>query len=426
MEPPPTCDEPLATDSQPQPLRWTSQPGRWVPRPRPERVHEGEILITHPDSWFFLRALYPEPFRRMALSVEAIYRGPPRHGPRTWLRDPQGQGFSLGPWGGPLPKEATAWVRQAQAERIAPPFSPGLLVLSRLERTPSFHFWAWLDEAALARLERIGGAAFPVRDPWNRLLALREHIWGAKWREVLRRRSSETLPPSLGTVLGWLAYPDRVLLVRRLLGLLGGPGLRALVYERSRQAPHSLEPDPAVSFPLLLDSLPRQERLGWRYWRVFPEQFPGNRSERLLEVWETFLTRPALREGLSEAGRAILQGLVLEPLREHYRRQTLALKTTEELARDINRVFGLSSSHSVFQGYTFTQVAQILWKSPGAWRLLRHHVSRRAVHLIEEEMAYFDCLERRGELPWPQFARQRATWMQHLGSLNIVKPPETP
>lgn len=420
------CDEPTATvcavglEGE---LR--SQPGRWTPRPPLADRRPTEFLITHPASWFFLRLLLPASLRAHPVRPELFHLPPYAAAvPAKWLQTREGLVFSLSPAGSRLPNELMSLGERDGWRPVGFQPSEEVLVVSLVAFPMPFRVWTVVSERSLARLTAApkdghhGTAPLLVR-----LLDLRERVWAERFDQILGVQQKRL--PTPGELLGWLDFRDRSLLVRKLLARLGWRRFRALFYEFRPDLRPPVAPDPSTSLPLLWDACPPLVREGWRYWRLFPADYPGTLADRHRDLWMDLDESPDWWDGFGENGVRMLQALVRQPLRRWYAAQAQALAPDEESLRRAALALGANEHFFLLRWFSYREAAAIFWGQRG-WRHFRASVSARAERILRAEWEALDRALAQGRLDWRDVWRARLKWRRFLEGLAIADSRKKP
>jgi len=403
------CDEP---SFQPSPLlipiTLKSQPGRWVARQRPLAAPAGHFLVTHPDSWLFLRELFPSPFRRLPLYPELFYHQPFLQTlPSKWLVAPNGLTFSISSYGAKLDPQVLEFIHESGARALPQPPAGGLLLQCRLAELKSFRFWCLLTHDHVAQIASFLGLPLDTAISINekeknkelsllaQLLYLRELYWQLHADDFLA--ATRVNLPTLGGLLGWLNFNDRQFLVQWLYSRMGAQAFRALFYEKILgKHPLTILPDPHTSFPLVLDSLPRLFRESWRSLRLIPAHFEQALEARLEELWTSLCYVPNLIQDFSAELYQVLHTHVFAFLIERHqqRHQRLGAKLVEWVSPQ------RSSFYKLFKRLNINTLARAFFDLPQSWRQCRTVFTVRIKKRIEEEMAYYQRLQSTNCLNW--------------------------
>lgn len=383
-------------------------------------------MITHPDSWTFLKCIYPNHFRLLEMYPEMIYLpGALESGPQKWLQSPEGTIFSISPYTKSPPPLLERHLKEIKAKIVEPNLKEGLVVQSRAIDVNPLWFWCFLDQDSVNRLGHLNQYhAKPQKSLLEQLLELREVTWSKLYSYTFQSRTRQLATP--GLVLGWLNYRDRVLFVQRALAIQNIRRFLPLfnfqrkcnrnkdweIYEF-----HSLiNPEPKTSLPLLLECCPPQVRTDFKYFRfrdsdpkidlLFYVGFDGLVDIIMvnhLEFWHKFFFESRWEDGFSDQAIEVLKNFAYYPMQNHYKKLAEYYVIKEHRAKPTAMIF---AHKFTFYYFSYHYIAKIFYKSP-LWpyfRLTTHHLRRR---LIEEEHEYMERLEKQDKLDWALVAKTR-------------------
>ncbi|GEM_PF-5860520 len=400
-----------------------SQPGRWYPRPPTKKGWEKEegFVVSHSDSWFFLRILLPEPFKSMESRPELCSSLASLTSRSVGFTEPNGRIIFLVPLGEQLPNETAAWLKTAEAKPYRAPPPEGLFFRSRIVTNEPFFLVLFLGASELQALSQTASLPYsPQINSYYHLLALRESLWSKRWLDVLNARSKLPRLCGPGELLGWLSFDDREKFMRRLIYFQGIQKTRDLFYswDKENKGPSSLIPDPYCTFSLLWDCLAPSASESWKNLRFALKNTPVPLGIRHRNLWVQWVKNPSLLEGFSGNFSKVWNTLINTPLELYFKTAIHKLDMKTENSLKVRKL-PENEGESLMRNFKHKELACIFQGRDEKWKRMRHLVSARAEKLIREEMDFLNGEIDRNEANWFKILSAKKKWYHLLDCLKV-------